>query len=393
MAAMEKPTPGCKVCVFGSGSFGTALGTVIARNGFAVTMITRREEVITSINIDHKNPVHLSDFKLPPLLSATSSAKDAIAGAKYIVHCIPVQASEAYLEPLKDLIDPSVPIISTSKGLHSETLETMAELLPRVLGKNQRTAFFSGPTFAKELMEGYPSAAVMASGDTSIADSCAGLFHSNAVRMYTSDDVIGVEIGGALKNVYALAAGVIEGMGLGVNPTAFMVTRACAEMNMIAVAMGARAHTMSGLSGIGDLMLTCMGGASRNKAVGQRIGKGESLKDIMDSRAGTLAGVAEGVATAPAAAQLVKKTGIDAPLITAVAAVLDGKVGTHEAILKLMQRPRNEDFSSWAMKAQLQREQEEASKLFGLPGQTWAFVALAQTAVIGFLAWKMSRRA
>jgi len=305
-----------RVCVFGSGSFGTALGTVIARNGYTVTLLTRREEVATSVNTQHVNPQHLTECKLPPLLSATTSAEEALRGASFIVHSIPVQSTEGFLAPLKDLIPPDVPIISTSKGLHSETLETMNELVPRVLCREQPMAFLSGPTFAKELMDSVPSGAIMAAFDHSVAEACAAIFHCQYLRCYTTDDVIGVEVGGALKNVYALAAGAAEGMGLGVNSMAFLVTRACAEMNCLAVAMGARAHTMNSLAGIGDLMLTCMGGASRNKAVGMRIGKGESLTSILDTRKQSLAGVAEGVATTPAAARRVESDAPPAPSVS-----------------------------------------------------------------------------
>jgi len=242
-----------------------------------------------------------------------------------------------------------VPIVSTSKGLHSETLETMAELVPRVLGRAQPMAFLSGPTFAKELMEGYPSGAVMASLDMKFAERCADLFNCSALRCYTSTDVIGVEVGGALKNVYALAAGAIEGMGLGVNTVSFMVTRACAEMNMLAVASGAKAHTMSGLAGIGDLMLTCMGGASRNKAVGLRLGRGESLAEVLDSRSKSIAGVAEGVATTPAAVRLAKQLGVEAPLIGAIATVLEGKQDIKTVCLMMMtERRAGEDFAAKA---------------------------------------------
>jgi len=360
------PAAGAKVCVFGSGTFGTALSTVIARNGFAVTMLTRRPEVASSINEKHINPGALPEYKLPALLSATTSAKEAIDGAAIIVHCIPVQSTEPFLGPLRDLIPEDIPIVSTSKGLHSDTLETMAELLPRVLGRQQPTAFLSGPTFAAELMEAYPSGAVMASLDPAVADACASIFHCPALRVYTSTDVIGVEIGGALKNVYAIAAGIVEGLGLGVNLTAFLVTRACAEMNLLAVRMGARSHTMAGLAGIGDLMLTCMGGASRNKAVGQSIGRGESAQSVMQSRKDSKAGVAEGVATAPAAEKLAKRVGVEAPLAQTVAAVLDGRAEVRAAILSLMTRPRHEDFSAQAPAAEEEELGRRARHVAGL---------------------------
>lgn len=378
-----------KVCVFGSGTFGTALGTVIARNGYPVTLLTRRSEVAESINTQHVNPQHLTDYKLPPLLAATTSAADALQGASFIVHSIPVQSTESFLEPLKDLIPEHVPFVSSSKGLHSETLETMAELVPRVLGRSQPMAFLSGPTFAKELMEAYPSGAVVASHDTKVAERCAALFTCAAVRVYTSDDVVGVEIGGALKNVYALAAGAIEGMGLGVNTVSFMVTRACAEMNLLAVAMGAKSYTMAGLAGIGDLMLTCMGGASRNKAVGVRLGKGETLAKILESRGQSLAGVAEGVATTPAAAKLVAKLGVEAPLINAVASVLEGKQEVRQVGLFLMtMKAPGQDFAAAAqqMERKLRKRTYSGITVSGLPSSTLAAIAVGEAILLGCLA-------
>ncbi|CAK9035400.1 Glycerol-3-phosphate dehydrogenase [NAD(+)] 2 [Durusdinium trenchii] len=370
-----------KVCVFGSGTFGTALGSVMARNGFTVTILCRCEEVASSINTQHKNPSHLSECKLPPLLSATTCPQEALKGVAFIVHSVPVQASEDFLKPLKDLIPADVPFISTSKGIHSETLETMAELVPRVLQRPQVMAFLSGPTFAKELMDEIPSAAVVAAEDPAVAESCSDLFHCTVFKTYTTTDVIGVEVGGALKNVYALAAGTLEGMGLGFNTAAFLVTRACVEMNMLALAMGAQPHTMVGLAGIGDLMLTCLGGASRNKAVGARIGQGESLASVLQSRQQSLAGVAEGVATAPAALRLARRHKVPVPIIDAVASVIDGVAGPREALLSLMQRPKGEDFAAHVLHGAEKQLVRSVSPL-GVPPKYWAFLAVGQAFLI-----------
>jgi len=380
-----------RVCVFGSGSFGTALGTLVARNGYTVTLLTRREEVAVSVNTKHVNPQHLSECRLPPNLSATTSAEEALRGASFIVHSVPVQSTESFLAPLRDLVPPGVPFISTSKGLHSETLETMNELVPRVLGRPQPMAFLSGPTFAKELVDSQPSGAVMASEDLRVAEACAAIFHCQSLRCYTTDDVIGVEVGGALKNVYALAAGTIEGMGLGVNPMAFMVTRACSEMSCLAVAMGARAHTMAGLAGIGDLMLTCMGGASRNKAVGIKIGQGETLDTVLQNRSQSLAGVAEGVATAPAAVKLARKLGVDTPVADAVAAVISQSMGAREAMMSMMQKPPRGDFSADGHRAETAMESKKGS-LLGLPPVAWAALAAAEAAALACLAVWAARR-
>jgi len=388
-----------KVCVFGSGSFGTALGTVVARNGFPVKLLTRREDVATAINTKHVNPHHLTNCKLPPLLSATTSAAEALNGVKFIVHCIPVQSTLGFLEPLKELIPANVPLISTSKGIHQDTLELMADLVPRALGRQQPMAFLSGPTFAKELMDSIPSGAVLASEDERTRNDCAELFHSPALRVYTTADVIGVEVGGALKNVYALAAGAIEGMGLGVNTVAFLVTRACVEMNILAVSMGAAPHTMGGLAGIGDLMLTCMGGASRNKAVGARIGRGEGLETILADRKQSLDGIAEGVATTPAAERLAQQRGIQTPIICAVAAVLSGRQGAAEAIMALMVQPRHKDFAALPHTLAVRQDGQACSapargwqKVCGsMPVQAWVSLAIAEAVALAALGFCIAR--
>merc|ERR1712008_147069 len=199
------------------------------------------------------------------------------------------------------------------------------------------------------------------------------------------------EVGGALKNGYALAAGAIEGMGLGTNSAAFLVTRGCAEMNALSVAMGARAHTMAGLAGIGDLMLTCLGGASRNKAVGSRIGAGETLKDILQARQNTLEGVSEGVATTPAAVRLAKKYNVQMPLVEAVNAVLQGDKNPREAILTMMQMPRRSDFSSIAPRAETEKllgmQREDGS----VPGILHLTAAAAAGALLTFVVMRFSK--
>ena len=233
---------------------------------------------------------------------------------------------------LQEYIPADVPIISTSKGLHTETLQVMSDLIPEALGRDQPTALFSGPTFAKELLEGWPTGAVAASRDEALAKAVAQLFASAHVRVWTTTDVVGVEVGGALKNVYAIASGVLEGLGLGYKTTALLVTRAVAEMNALAVAMGSRQATLAGLSGVGDLMLTCFGSLSRNRSVGVKLGQGMSLQEVLDS----MSEAAEGVATTPAALALAKRHGVDVPIIEAMAGVLAGSVTPTEAVMGLM---------------------------------------------------------
>jgi len=312
------------VAVFGNGSFGTAMATVVGRNGHTVRMLSRRQEVVDGINNDHKNPKCFSDFELPTTISATIDAAEALKDVDYIVHCIPVQSSRNFLKNIKHLIPPTVPIICTSKGMDVTTLEMMNELIPSALeSRDQPLTYLSGPSFAKELLDMNPTGVVMASKTLELANTAAELFRSPYLRVYPCDDVIGVEIGGALKNIFAIGAGVVEGMGLGLNSTALLVTRGCNEMKKLSIAHGARPETLSGLSGIGDLMLTCFGKASRNRTVGCRLGKGETLQQILD----TSKEVAEGVATAPAAAKLVRNLKLESefPMIIAISELLEGK--------------------------------------------------------------------
>jgi glycerol-3-phosphate dehydrogenase len=336
-----------KVVVFGSGSFGTAMATVVARNDHDVVILTRREDVAVGINERHRNPSHLSEFQLSPRITCTTNAEKALENADAIVHAIPLQNTEAFLEGVKPhvlkLKSRGCVFVNTSKGLRSDTLELMHETLDRVLGSDYPCAFFGGPTFAGQLMNGTPSGGVMAATDIGLAKRAARLFSGPTMRVYPSVDVVGVEIGGALKNVIAILAGGLEGMGLGVNAQTLLVTRGCREMTRLGVAMGAREHTMAGLSGIGDLMLTCLGDASRNKAVGIAFGKGQKIEDILCERAQSLKGVAEGVATAPAAEKLAKKLGVVAPMMSTCAACLRGELNAEGALRQCMELPIRPD--------------------------------------------------
>mmetsp|Transcript_11234 Transcript_11234/g.23649 ORF Transcript_11234/g.23649 Transcript_11234/m.23649 type:complete len:367 (+) Transcript_11234:187-1287(+) len=335
-----------KVTVFGSGSFGMAMATLVARNGFDVVVLTRREEVAEGINTEHRNPTHLKEFKLPENLTATTDADVALRNTSFIVHCIPLQSTKEYLEKMKDKIEPEVPIVSTSKGLHTETLEMMHEIIPNALGrKNHPVAFLSGPTFAQDIMANTPSGAVLASEDIMMSRKLAHLFSGPTMRVYPSEDVIGVQVGGALKNVIAILAGVAEGLGLGINAVALLVTRGCREMNRLAVAMGGQEHTMNGLAGIGDLMLTCLGGLSRNKRVGIELGRGKNLEQVLKERAESLQGVAEGVATTPAAVKLATRYRIPTPIMFMANRLLKGEDDAANLLKDMMEAPMLDDVS------------------------------------------------
>jgi len=319
-----------------------------------VIVLTRRQDVMESINIKHRNKYHLEEFELLENITATTDPIEALNACDVIVHAIPLQSTESFLSELVQFIpsDRDVLFVSTSKGLETETLELACELLERVFyrGTNDRKmnnvklAYLSGPTFAKQLMNETPSGAVMAARDMKLALRAASFFASDSFRVYPSDDVVGVCIGGALKNVIAILAGGLEGMGFGVNAVALLVTRGSREITRIGIAMGANATTLGGLAGIGDLMLTCLGADSRNKAVGYAISsENKSITEVLESRASTLAGVAEGVATAPAAAKLCNRLKVDAPIFQACALILEGKITTEQALHGCMTLPIHPD--------------------------------------------------
>ena len=350
-----------KICVFGSGSFGTAMASLVARNdkndfgGADVVILTRREDVENGINLAHKNPTHCSEFVLSPNIRATTSAREALENASVIVHAIPLQSTESFLEEVIDYIpkDGEIVFISTSKGIETETLELPCHVLERVLyrqkkksrrRKNVKLAYLSGPTFAKQLINETPSGAVMAARTMSLSKKACRYFASPSFRCYPSKDVVGVCVGGALKNVVAILAGGLEGMGYGVNAVALLVTRGCREMTRIGIAMGASATTLGGLAGVGDLMLTCLGADSRNKAVGFAVASEEkSVAEVLESRAASLAGVAEGVATAPAAAKLCEQLKVDAPIFKACDQILKGTITPKEALDGCMTLPLRPD--------------------------------------------------
>ena len=320
-----------------------------------VVVLTRREDVAKSITSAHRNPTHCSEFTLSSNIRATTDAKEALENASVIVHAIPLQSTESFLEGVIEHVPTrgEIVFVSTSKGIETETLELPCHLLERVFYKqkeknrrrmNVKLAYLSGPTFAKQLINETPSGAVMAARTMALARKAAGDFASPSFRCYPSTDVVGGCVGGALKNVVAILAGGLEGMGFGVNAVALLVTRGCREMTRIGIAMGASATTMGGLAGVGDLMLTCLGADSRNKAVGFAVASEEkSVAEVLETRAASLAGVAEGVATAPAAAKLCDVLKVDAPIFKACDQILKGTITTKEALHGCMTLPVRPD--------------------------------------------------
>jgi glycerol-3-phosphate dehydrogenase (NAD+) len=333
-----------KVAVYGGGSFGTAMACVLGRKGIQATLVVRKEDVVEAINTEHRNPYYQSDLLLPSQVRATTDAAEAFRTADFIVHAVPLQATRKALEAVKPLIRPDVPILSLTKGIETSSLALMSDILPDVLGPQQPVAYLSGPSFAAEIVQGLATAVTVTSEDRLLAKDLMALFtDGRTFRALYSPDVIGVEVGGAVKNVIALAAGMSEGLGLGTNAMAALVTRGCSEMRRLVVALGGQSSTVFGLSGVGDTFGTCFGPLSRNRQVGYRLGQGERLEDILDS----MSEVAEGVATARALRDLIDqrvkgyRKELKYPILYGVARIIDGEFTPREGLTDLMENYPN----------------------------------------------------
>ncbi|XP_038893107.1 glycerol-3-phosphate dehydrogenase [NAD(+)] 2, chloroplastic isoform X2 [Benincasa hispida] len=356
-----------KVAVLGGGSFGTAMAAHIAgrKPQLEVNMLLRDPQVCQSINDSHYNSKYFPKHELPINVIATTDAKAALLGADFCFHAVPVQVFHypiessalifafscgyesvnrnnisSFLESIADHVDPHLPFISLSKGLELNSLRMMSQIIPQALS-NPRQPFvaLSGPSFASELMNKLPTAMVVASKDKKLANAAQQLLASSYLRISTSSDVTGVEIAGALKNVLAIAAGIVEGMNLGNNSMAALVAQGCSEIRWLATKMGAKPTTITGLSGTGDIMLTCFVNLSRNRTVGVRLGSGENLDDILSS----MNQVAEGVSTAGAVIALAQKYNVKMPVLTAVARIIDNELTPQKAVLELMGLPQVEE--------------------------------------------------
>jgi glycerol-3-phosphate dehydrogenase (NAD+) len=328
-----------KVCVMGGGSFGTAIATLLARNksvGLDVVILVRSKLDAAAINDTHRNAKYLPLYELPLSVRATVDPAEALSNANFIIHAVPVQSSRSFLLGVKEHIDSLTPLLCLSKGLEVGSCQMMSEVISTVLGQNQPLAVLSGPTFAMELMEGLPTAIVAASESKDLARRIQRLFASSCLRVNTSTDVVGVEMSGALKNVLAIAAGIVDGLELGNNALAAVVAQGCTEIRWLAERMGAKTATLAGLSGTGDIMLTCFVPLSRNRTVGKRLGSGETLENVI----GSMTQVAEGVATAGAVIKLARRHNVMLPVLTAVARILEGGVNPREVVEQVMMLPQ-----------------------------------------------------
>lgn len=324
-----------RISVFGAGSWGCALAHQMARRGHDVLLWAFEPEVAAGINADHRNPVFLTDAELHPGIRATNDLEAAAAHADVWIWVVPVQFSRRVMNRLAPVLRDEVVLVSASKGIETDSLKRMDEIAGEALGlPPERFCCLSGPTFAIEVVRGDPSAAVLACRDMGRAPSLQEEFSDRHLRCYAGSDLIGVELAGALKNVVAIAAGIIDGLGLGANTQAALMTRGLHEITRLGVALGAEADTFRGLAGMGDLVLTSTSGLSRNRQVGKRLGQGETLEEIL----GSMREVAEGVKTTPAAAQLAANLGIEMPITEAMTAILGGRIAPAEALRMLMTR-------------------------------------------------------
>jgi len=329
-----------KIAVLGGGAFGTAMAAHIARKDppLPVCIFLRDPTVRKFINRKHVNPRYLSEFDLPLNLTATADAAEAMHGCSALVHALPVQASRGALEAIRHLVPRGLPIVSVSKGMELGSGRLMCELIVEALGREEHenpVVVVSGPSFAKEIMDRRPTSVVAASKDHAAAVRMQSLLTSHYFRVSVTDDIVGVEVAGAMKNVLAIAAGVCEGLDLGVNALSALVTQGMAEIRWLATAMGAKPQTLSGLAGMGDVLLTCFGSLSRNRTVGVRLGRGEPLADILKSGGG----VAEGVYTSRLVVELADKYRVLLPVLNSVARILDREVSPRQAVFEVMSLP------------------------------------------------------
>lgn len=328
---MNKRPP---IAILGGGAYGTALGTMAASNGSPVMLYARDTTAVASINDNHRNDAHLPGIQLHPQLMASGDPASVLKQGKFILCVVPAQALSTALQELKEHIPEHTPLIICAKGIERSTGFLMSEVAHHILPDHQ-LGVLSGPSFAKDVAKGLPTAVTVASRDKALADAIALALSGATFRCYSTDDMTGVEIGGALKNVLAIAAGAAIGRGYGASAQAALVTRGFVELRRIGQALGARAETIMGLSGLGDLMLTCSTPQSRNYSYGLALGKGEDLSGRP---------LAEGVATASIAVKLASRHDIDAPILSAVSKILDGKITVDQAMEALLSRPlKNED--------------------------------------------------
>ncbi len=323
-----------KIAVIGAGGWGTALAKILSENELEVTLWCREEDVRRSIGERRENDRFLPGISLPASLRTTGSLEEAARGSEVLLLAVPSPYMRSVLSELVPLVRGVASVVSVTKGLEETTHFRMSEVISQTLD-GVAPVVLSGPTFAREVALGEPTALVAASSGLQEAKEIQAHFSTASFRIYTNDDVLGVELGGALKNVIALAVGVATGLGLGHNPRAALMTRGLAEISRLVEAMGGRRETLAGLAGMGDLVLTCTGHLSRNRQVGIELGKGRSLEEVLAG----MDQIAEGVRTTHAAVALAKEHGVEMPIVVQMERLLRGETTAVDVMRELMTRP------------------------------------------------------
>jgi glycerol-3-phosphate dehydrogenase (NAD(P)+) len=325
-----------QVAILGAGGWGTALAVHLARAGHDACLWARDAALVADMSERRANAVYLPGIKFPARLRVTGELADALRDAELVVAAVPSHGTREILKRASPMIPPGSTVVSGTKGLEQDTLFRMSEVIEQELGSRVHVAVLSGPSFAAELARQLPTAVSVASRDAAVVERVQGDFRAGYLRLYGTSDVVGVEIGGALKNIIAIAAGVTEGLSLGHNALAGLITRGLAEITRLACAAGAQRDTLAGLTGLGDLVLTCTGSLSRNRHVGVELARGRSVDDVLSG----MKMVAEGVRTTDAALALGARHGVELPITAQVAELLAGRKDARTALYDLMLRPQ-----------------------------------------------------
>ena len=325
------------VAVLGSGSWGTALAKLLADKGHQTALWARRQVVADAIQGDRQNEAYLPGFALPDTLRATHQLGHALEGAELVLVVVPTHGLRAVLKNVSPILPQGVPIVSAIKGIENESLMLVSEIFEEELPieRHPYLTYLGGPSFAKEVAAGVPTAVCIAGHENSVVEEAQEAFTTDRFRVYNTEDVVGVELGGALKNVIAIAAGIADGLGFGHNTRAGLITRGLAEISRLAIARGANPLTLAGLSGMGDLVLTCTGDLSRNRNVGLQIGRGAKLQEVLDS----MQMVAEGVRTTKSVYNMAQRDNVDMPIGEEVYRMLYEDKDPKKAVADLMTRP------------------------------------------------------
>jgi glycerol-3-phosphate dehydrogenase (NAD(P)+) len=322
-----------KLAIIGGGSWGTALAMVLAPRSQSLKLWVFEADLAERISRSRVNDIFLPGFRLPDGIQIVRELPAALDGADIVLGVMPSHHARSIYSAMRPHLTPSMILVSATKGLEQGSLMRMSQVIEQATGES-RVAVLSGPTFAREVASGNPTAVVIASSNSEVARCVQEAFSGPTFRLYTNADPAGVEVGAALKNVIAIGAGICEGLGLGHNPTAALITRGLAEITRLAIAMGGQAKTLAGLAGLGDLVLTCSGDLSRNRHVGKELGRGRKLAEIL----GSMRMVAEGVETCGVAVALGAKFGVDLPIIQQMDAVMGGHKSPQDAVRELMDR-------------------------------------------------------